>query len=70
MKKGIKSILTASLVATTASLLPAEQLFLEKDSLKFGFIKLTDCAPIVIAKEKGFFGGVGGHLEVSAQLTR
>lgn len=29
---------------------------LEKTALKFGFIKLTDCAPLVIAKEKGFFG--------------
>ena len=27
----------------------------EKQNLKFGFIKLTDCAPLVIAKEKGFF---------------
>ncbi|MDM0046441.1 CmpA/NrtA family ABC transporter substrate-binding protein [Variovorax dokdonensis] len=27
----------------------------EKDTLKFGFIKLTDCAPLVIAYEKGFF---------------
>jgi nitrate/nitrite transport system substrate-binding protein len=28
---------------------------LEKDELKFGFIKLTDCAPLVIAKELGYF---------------
>ena len=27
----------------------------EKDELKLGFIKLTDCAPLVIAKELGFF---------------
>lgn len=27
----------------------------EKTELKIGFIKLTDCAPIIIAKEKGFF---------------
>ena len=27
----------------------------EKPDLKFGFIKLTDCAPLVIAREKGFF---------------
>ena len=33
----------------------AGKLDVEKDELKFGFIKLTDCAPIVIAKEKGFF---------------
>ena len=27
----------------------------EKPDLKFGFIKLTDCAPLVIAKELGYF---------------
>lgn len=42
-------------------------LALEKDSLKFGFIKLTDCAPIVIAKEKGFFEAEGLSVEVIAQ---
>jgi len=40
---------------------------LEKDSLKFGFIKLTDCAPIVIAKEKGLFEAEGLQVEVIAQ---
>lgn len=40
---------------------------LEKDQLKFGFIKLTDCAPIVIAKEKGFFEDEGLQVEVIAQ---
>lgn len=40
---------------------------LEKDELKFGFIKLTDCAPIVIAKEKGFFEEEGLQVEVIAQ---
>lgn len=39
----------------------------EKDSLKFGFIKLTDCAPIVIAKEKGFFSDEGLQVDVIAQ---
>lgn len=40
---------------------------LEKDSLKFGFIKLTDCAPLVIAKEKGFFEEEGLQVDVEAQ---
>ncbi len=44
-----------------------EMLDLEKDELKFGFIKLTDCAPIVIAKEKGFFDDEGLSVEVIAQ---
>jgi nitrate/nitrite transport system substrate-binding protein len=40
---------------------------LEKTELKFGFIKLTDCAPLVIAKEKGFFRDEGLSVEVVAQ---
>ena len=31
----------------------------EKEALKFGFIKLTDCAPLVIAYEKGYFEEIG-----------
>lgn len=42
-------------------------LAVEKSSLKFGFIKLTDCAPIVIAKEKGYFDEEGLQVEVVAQ---
>ncbi len=45
----------------------AEKLAVEKDALKLGFIKLTDCAPIVIAKEKGFFDDEGLSVEVIAQ---
>lgn len=64
--------LTSSLIAATlgimsTSFLSAEQLDVEKNSLKFGFIKLTDCAPIVIAKEKGFFEDEGLQVEVVAQ---
>ena len=43
------------------------ELELEKDALKFGFIKLTDCAPLVIAKEKGYFDEEGLQVEVTAQ---
>ncbi len=32
---------------------------LEKTGLDLGFIPLTDCAPLVIAREKGFFGAQG-----------
>lgn len=39
----------------------------EKDTLKIGFIKLTDCAPIIIAKEKGFFDDEGLSVTVEAQ---
>ena len=41
----------------------------EKENLKFGFIKLTDCAPLVIAKEKGFFEEEGLFVELEAQAN-
>ncbi len=42
---------------------------LEKDELKLGFIKLTDCAPLVIAKEKGYFEDEGLSVELEAQAN-
>lgn len=62
----LKSIAALLTVASTNSLF-GETLDVEKDELKFGFIKLTDCAPIVIAKEKGFFEEEGLQVEVIAQ---
>lgn len=67
MKSSIARILTAGALLCAATLLRGEQLFVEKADLKFGFIKLTDCAPIVIAKEKGFFAEEGLQVEVVAQ---
>lgn len=42
---------------------------LEKDELTLGFIKLTDCAPIIIAKEKGFFEEEGLFVTLKAQAN-
>jgi nitrate/nitrite transport system substrate-binding protein len=47
----------------------ADLLDVEKDELKFGFIKLTDCAPLVIAKEKGFFADEGLFVTLEAQAN-
>ena len=52
-----------------ATLAGAELLPVEKDELKFGFIKLTDCAPLVIAKEKGFFEEEGLFVDLEAQAN-
>jgi nitrate/nitrite transport system substrate-binding protein len=41
----------------------------EKEDLKFGFIKLTDMAPIAIAKELGFFEDEGLYVKVEAQAN-
>jgi nitrate/nitrite transport system substrate-binding protein len=42
---------------------------LEKTDLKLGFIKLTDCAPIIVAKEKGYFDEEGLNVTVEAQAN-
>ena len=69
---------TAS-TAALAGTLPAERIFapgiaraalkLEKEDLKFGFIKLTDMAPIAIAKEKGFFEDEGLFVAAEPQAN-
>lgn len=42
---------------------------LEKTRLKLGFIPLTDCAPLVIALERGIFGKYGLDVELSRQVS-
>lgn len=42
---------------------------IEKPDLKLGFIKLTDCAPVIIAKEKGFFEDEGLYVTLEAQAN-
>jgi nitrate/nitrite transport system substrate-binding protein len=41
----------------------------EKEALKFGFIKLTDCVPLVIAYEKRFFDDEGLFVTLEAQAN-
>lgn len=67
MLEKLSKVLSVAALMSTGVALSAQPLFLEKDSLRFGFIKLTDCAPIVIAKEKGFFSDEGLQVEVIAQ---
>lgn len=42
---------------------------LEKTRLTLGFIPLTDCAPLVIAKEKGWFERYGLQVELSKETS-
>ncbi|WP_193568068.1 CmpA/NrtA family ABC transporter substrate-binding protein [Labrenzia sp. CE80] len=55
----------------TATLMPAqaEMLDVEKDELKFGFIKLTDMAPLAIAYEKGYFEDEGLFVTIEPQAN-
>jgi nitrate/nitrite transport system substrate-binding protein len=63
--------LSTAFVAIAAALVPAlaEPLELEKDELKFGFIKLTDMAPLAIAYEKGFFEEEGLYVTLEPQAN-
>lgn len=47
----------------------AALLELEKDEIKLGFIKLTDCAPLVVAQEMGFFMDEGLSVQLEAQAN-
>ena len=66
--------LGATATLSAASLLSprkarAELLDLEKDELKFGFIKLTDMAPLAIAYEKGYFEDEGLFVTLEPQAN-
>ncbi|UWQ40992.1 ABC transporter substrate-binding protein [Leisingera aquaemixtae] len=60
-----------ALAASTALTGPAlaGTLELEKDVLTFGFIKLTDMAPLAVAYEQGFFDDEGLFVTLEAQAN-
>ncbi|TVZ08864.1 nitrate/nitrite transport system substrate-binding protein [Cellulophaga sp. RHA_52] len=53
--------------STTTEEVTGSAFEIEKPQLTFGFIKLTDMAPLAIAKEKGFFEEEGLFVSVEAQ---
>ena len=60
-----------ALLATTALSTPAlaDMLDVEVDELTFGFIKLTDMAPLAIAYENGYFEDEGLFVTLEAQAN-
>ena len=58
---GVSTMLPQSAIAETEGL--------EKEELKFGFIKLTDMAPLAIAYEKGFFEDEGLYVTLEPQAN-
>jgi nitrate/nitrite transport system substrate-binding protein len=59
--------LAFSLLASTAG--SAAMLDVEKDELKFGFIKLTDMAPLAVAYELGYFEDEGLYVTLEPQAN-
>ncbi len=65
---GSAALLLGILSNSTAAM--AEKLgWPEKEELKFGFIKLTDMAPIAIAYENGYFEDEGLYVTIEAQAN-
>ncbi len=66
--KAIGLVISASLgLFTTFSVQAVDDL--EKEDLKFGFIKLTDMAPLAIAYEKGYFEDEGLYVTLEPQAN-
>ncbi|MDD5272508.1 MAG: CmpA/NrtA family ABC transporter substrate-binding protein, partial [Methylovulum sp.] len=70
----LKKLVTAlsAIVAVTAltfSINASAVKNIEKENLKFGFIKLTDMAPLAVAFEKGFFEEEGLFVQLEAQAN-
>ena len=62
------AVSVASFSASVAAQAPAVG-WPEKEELKFGFIKLTDMAPLAVAYEKGFFEDEGLYVTLEAQAN-
>lgn len=66
MSRLLAVLMSTSLLASPAL---AEMLALERDELKFGFIKLTDMAPLAVAYENGYFLDEGLFVTLEAQAN-
>lgn len=71
LKKVTLSISVAFTISAALITLPAHAEIgePEKEDLKFGFIKLTDMAPLAIAYEKGYFEDEGLYVKLEAQAN-
>ena len=68
LSKAVAVVTTAMTMSYSAVSL-AEIGYPEKEDLKFGFIKLTDMAPLAVAYEKGFFEDEGLYVQLEAQAN-
>ena len=59
LQRGLAALGLVAAVSSFTGAAFAEIGFPEKEDLKFGFIKLTDMAPLAIAYEKGYFEDEG-----------
>ena len=65
----MKRLLTGAVLTALAATSATAELELEKDELTFGFIKLTDMAPLAVAYENGYFLDEGLFVTLEAQAN-
>src|SRR5690606_26919980 len=68
-RESIRLSLVASCCLAALSAAGAMAAELEKDELRFGFIKLTDMAPLAVAYEKGYFEDEGLYVTLEPQAN-
>ncbi|KZZ58028.1 nitrate ABC transporter substrate-binding protein, partial [Oleiphilus sp. HI0125] len=69
-KLAVMSVTVAAAGAMISTSVTAQELgWPEKEELKFGFIKLTDMAPLAVAYEKGYFEDEGLYVTLEAQAN-
>lgn len=69
IRKRMTTLIGGLCVVAFGSAVSAEIGEAEKDELRFGFIKLTDMAPIAVAYEKGYFEDEGLYVTIEAQAN-
>ncbi len=69
LRRGLVALGLAAAVSGLTGAAFAELGYPEKEDLKFGFIKLTDMAPLAIAYEKGYFEDEGLYVTLEAQAN-
>ncbi|MFT6286979.1 MAG: nitrate/nitrite transport system substrate-binding protein [Halieaceae bacterium] len=69
-RRNLGAVALASLLGAAFSFTAAAEIGEpEKDELKFGFIKLTDMAPLAVAYENGYFEDEGLYVTLEAQAN-
>lgn len=69
MKLRFDKFLAGMVLSLSCAFAISADLEIEKDELTFGFIKLTDMAPLAIAYEKGYFEDEGLFVTLEAQAN-
>jgi nitrate/nitrite transport system substrate-binding protein len=69
MRYATRALATAAVIVATHAQAQPQPLAVEQDELRFGFIKLTDMAPLAVAYELGYFEDEGLYVTLEPQAN-